>query len=96
MIDQKDIDELLNSALNGGLESEDSNTGSKIKDDRVYRAPQIEARRITFPYKSPIIKSSKIIYNPRNENNVENSGEKIIVRSLDNYVENKIKREQIE
>lgn len=95
VISQDDIDELLNGALEEPTEDGASTNNSKVKDEKVYKSPKIEAKRISFPYQSPIIKSCNIVYNPQIENDTYPNGKKVIVRSLDNYIEYITKREQL-
>ena len=94
VISQNDIDELLNNALEIPEEDGDSTNTCKVEDDKVYRAPRIGAKRINFPYQSPIIKSRNVVYNPDNVTDKFSATEKVIVRSLDNYMEYIMKKEQ--
>lgn len=95
VISQNEIDELLNNALGAPDEGNDSTNTGKVRDDKVYRAPRIEAKRINFPYKSPIVKSRNVIYNPNNGTDKFAVTDKVIVRSLDNYMEYIVKKEHV-
>ena len=94
VISQSDIDELLNNALDDHEVGGESEGREKVKDEKVYRAPRIEAKRLDFPYKSPIIKSRNVVYNPNNGSSKYSPSNKVVVRSLDNYIEYVTRREQ--
>lgn len=93
VISQSDIDDLLNSALEDPDEDGESTNTSKVRNDKVFKAPSIEAKRINFPYQSPIIKSRNVMYNPNKRTNKFSAADKIIVRSLDNYIEYIVEKE---
>lgn len=95
VISQNDIDELLNNALEVPDEGDESTNTDKVRDDKVYKAPRIEAKRINFPYMSPIVKSRNIVYNPNNGTDEFAVTDKVIVRSLNNYMEYIAKKEQV-
>ena len=90
-IDSEQLDKLMDLALNGDSgekESESSNNNNdndKLPVEKVYRKPKKRVSSFKFPYQSPVIKSSNVIYDP--ESDISESVNKVVVRSLDNYME---------
>lgn len=83
-LEQKDIDELLNTMINGDDSEEKSSNKTISPKEKVYRVFKKPVIKNVIPYKSPVVKREHIIYNPKND--VLCEGEKIVVRSLGNYI----------
>ena len=93
-IEQKDIDELLNTINSGNNLDETPENNEVIDEEKVFRIQKNPILKINIPYKSPVIKSENIIFDP--ESDINSSEEKTIVWSLNNYMkhisENNIKQ----
>ena len=83
-LEQKDIDELLNNMINGGDSEEESSNKTVIPKEKIYRVSRKPVIKNVIPYRSPVVKREDVIYNPKND--VLCEGEKIVVRSLGNYI----------
>ena len=87
VIDQKDIDELLNLVIsedNNGSDSENPDEKGLKIPDKIYRETKGPVKKILGNYVSPVIKQEKVVYNP--ESSDGNCNNKIVVRSLANYI----------
>lgn len=80
--EQKDIDEILNSISES--DDWDGNSEKIIINEKVYKAPKKPISKLNAPYKSPVIKSENLLYNP--ESDICCSEKKFVVRSLGNYI----------
>ena len=83
-IEQKDIDELLNTINSGNNLDEIPENNEVIVEEKVFRIQKKPILKINIPYKSPVIKSENVIFNP--ESNINGSKEKTVVWSLNNYM----------
>jgi hypothetical protein len=90
-LEQKDIDELLNNMMNGDDSEEESSNKTINPKEKVYRVPRKPIIKNIMPYRSPVVKREDVIYNPKNDILCE--GEKIVVRSLGNYIKYIMKEE---
>ena len=81
-IEQKNIDELLNSITE--TDDLDENSETFIIEEKIYKPPRKPILKFNTPYKSPVVKSENLIYNP--ESNICCSEEKVVVRDLNNYM----------
>jgi len=84
VIEQKDIDELLNNIASNENSDESSENNEFIIGEKIFRKQKKPISKINMPYKSPVIKSGSIIFNPGSD--TYNSEKKVVVRSLNNYV----------
>ena len=84
VIEQKDIDELLNNIASNNNSDESSENNKFVIEERIFREQKKPISKINMPYKSPVIKSGSIIFNP--ESDTYSSEKKVVVRSLNNYV----------
>lgn len=95
IIEQKDIDDLLNSAIGEDLttEAESSDVGGLAGEgtpvstgtQKIFKPPKKDTSGFKYHYRSPVIKKDRIIYNPRVD--VNSTNDKIVVRSLGNYAQ---------
>lgn len=90
-LEQNEIDALLSSDLLDDIGADDSMSappapsaapGKKSKT-RHFGVPVSSPYRFHFKYKSPVLKSSEVLYDPDPENEVESPTP--VVRSLSNY-----------
>ena len=96
ILSQKEIDDLLSSNISGDSlgdmddggpadESPRPAGGGKGGGPKSFTIPKKKFEKFSFPYKTPVIKQHRFIYNPISDD-VAPAG-KIVVRSLENYAE---------
>ncbi len=103
ILSQNEIDDLLNSNLLDGSESGGDNdempSGGGDADltgkSKIYKFAKDINPRFNFPYKSPIIKRGKFLFNPSPDDNVPNDESTVVVQSLSNYAVSMKKRESM-
>ena len=85
LLDQKDIDELLNSNfdLNSTVPEEEIISKEVPKSSKIFKSRKNKTLYFIYPYRSPVIKRENVILNP--SNGVSPLNGKIIVRDLRNY-----------
>jgi hypothetical protein len=87
LLSQKEIDNLLNSTISA---AETSDSVSEVAEEKVKSRPKtfahnkVRSVRFTYSYQSPVIKKENLIFNP--EPDKVEIGNKVIVRTLDNYI----------
>ncbi|NVM04553.1 MAG: hypothetical protein HWN67_19680 [Candidatus Helarchaeota archaeon] len=96
LLSQKEIDQLLDSSITGDETSKDVVEGVQEKvlvKTKTFSYKMDKNIRFPFPYYSPVIKKENIIFDPSPD--VEDVENKVVVRSLKNYIEySKNKRNQ--
>ena len=84
VIAQKDIDELLNNITSNNNSDESFENNKFIVEEKTFKEQKKPISKINMLYKSPVIKSGSIIFNP--ESDTCSSEKKVVVRSLNNYM----------
>jgi len=84
VFEQKDIDKLLDTITSSSDSDESSENNVVIIEKRIYKEQKKRVSKINMHYKSPVIKSGSIMFNP--ESDTYSSEKKVVIRSLNNYV----------
>jgi len=82
--EHNDIDKFLDTIMSEDDSDESSENNIIIIEKKIYKGQKKQASKINMPYKSPVIKSGSILFNP--ESDTYSSKKRIVVRSLNNYV----------
>jgi len=89
-ISQSEIDELLSSsasAISEGDKEKEEETEVKapgVSRPKTYYFQEKKTNRFVFSYQSPVVKREKMLFNPGKD--VQQMTGKIVVRTLDNYM----------
>ena len=82
--EQKDIDKLLDTITSSSDSDESSENNKFTVKEKIFKEQKKRVSKINMHYKSPVIKSGSIMFNP--ESDTHSSEKKVVVRSLNNYV----------
>ena len=82
--EQKDIDKLLDTITSSSDSDESSENNKFTVKEKIFKEQKKRVSKINMHYKSPVIKSGSIMFNP--ESDTYSSEKKVVVRSLNNYV----------
>ena len=86
LLNSQEINDLLNSVISPEEETTQVETRKKtLPKQKIYSNKVYKNNRFSYPYNSPVIKNENIVSNP-NPLSVYLLN-KVIVRTLDNYVE---------
>ena len=88
LLSQNEIDNLLSSSITADETSTETDEVPKEKVQtkmRTFSFKRDRNIRFLFPYQSPVIKREKFLFNPVPDK--EKDKNRVVVRSLENYVE---------
>jgi len=88
LLSQNEIDDLLGSPMSAEELAEETGEETHEKPRtklKTFNFKQNKNVRFAFPYHSPVIKKENMVFNPETESG--NIANKVVVRTLDNYVE---------